>query len=164
MREKSVSIGGEEYRIAGEERGGVWELVVEGGVERIEVVSVDEDDMVLVVNGRQVVVPYVISGEQVSFVFGGETWDAEVSTGAVRRGRHRDHSMAAPMPGVVLRVFVEEGQQVEKGAPLLILEAMKMEHQLTAPQSGRIAKVNCSEGEMVQPGVDLIEMLPEESG
>ena len=62
------------------------------------------------------------------------------------------------MPGVVLKILVKQGDVVAKGAPLLILEAMKMEHQIIAPREGAIAAVNCSEGEMVQPGIDLVTL------
>jgi biotin carboxyl carrier protein len=66
--------------------------------------------------------------------------------------------MSAPMPGVVLKIFVAKGDVVSRGAPLLILEAMKMEHQIVAPRDGKIESVNCSEGELVQPGTGLITM------
>jgi len=62
------------------------------------------------------------------------------------------------MPGLVLKVLVQAGAQVQKGAQLVILEAMKMEHAITAPRDGIIEAVNCREGEMVQPGVDLVTM------
>ena len=62
------------------------------------------------------------------------------------------------MPGLVLKVLVGPGSEVEKGAQLVILEAMKMEHAILAPRDGTIAAVNCREGEMVQPGVDLVTM------
>ena len=62
------------------------------------------------------------------------------------------------MPGVILKVLVSQGQQVTKGAPLVILEAMKMEHVISAPRDGTVAAINCKEGELVQPGNDLIEL------
>jgi 3-methylcrotonyl-CoA carboxylase alpha subunit len=66
--------------------------------------------------------------------------------------------MAAPMPGVVLKILVRPGSVVTKGMPLIILEAMKMEHPIVAAHDGRVAAVNCSEGQMVEPGVDLVEL------
>ena len=66
--------------------------------------------------------------------------------------------MSAPMPGVVLKILTEMGQEVTRGMPLVILEAMKMEHVIAAPSDGTVVAINCREGELVQPGTDLIEL------
>ena len=66
--------------------------------------------------------------------------------------------MSAPMPGVVLKILTDVGQQVTRGMPLVILEAMKMEHVIAAPSDGTVVAINCREGELVQPGTDLIEL------
>jgi 3-methylcrotonyl-CoA carboxylase alpha subunit len=125
----------------------------------IEVLSTDGEEAQIRVDGRVVFVPYLIQGAKVSFVYDGEIYVVELEEkGARARTRHRDHSMEAPMPGAVLRILVAAGDVVAKGAPLLILEAMKMEHQITAPRDGTIASVNCREGELVQPGVELVTM------
>ncbi len=125
----------------------------------IEVLSVGDEEIELRVGGRQHVVPYVIQGSTVYFVFDGETYVADVAEkGARARARHRDHSTEAPMPGVVLKILVRQGDVVAKGTPLLILEAMKMEHQIVAGHDGTVTAINCTEGEMVQPGVELVTM------
>jgi 3-methylcrotonyl-CoA carboxylase alpha subunit len=130
---------------------------VEGG--GVEVVEVRDEEIELRIGGRTHVVPYVIQGSTVHFAFEGETYVADVSDkGARGKARHRDHSTEAPMPGVILKILVKPGDVVTKGAPLLILEAMKMEHQIVAGHDGSIVSVNCSEGELVQPGVELVTM------
>jgi biotin carboxyl carrier protein len=72
-------------------------------------------------------------------------------------------SLEAPMPGVVTRVHVSAGDQVEKGQPLIAIEAMKMEHVVRAPRAGRVKRVAATAGAMVQGGVALVELEPQES-
>jgi 3-methylcrotonyl-CoA carboxylase alpha subunit len=73
-------------------------------------------------------------------------------------GRARAHDMAAPMPATVVKILVQAGDRVEKGAPVVMLEAMKMELAVRAAQSGTVRSVNCKPGELVQPGVQLVEI------
>ena len=124
----------------------------------IELVSIEGDEAEIRVDGRTHVVPYVIQGSTVNFAFEGEIYFIEVEEKGRAKARHKDHSTEAPMPGVVLRILVREGDVVAKGAPLLILEAMKMEHQISAGRDGTIAAIHCKEGELVQPGVELVSL------
>ena len=129
---------------------------------KIEIVSTDGEEAEVRIDGRLHLVPYVVQGSSVHLAFDGEIYVVEVEEkGARSRVRHRDHSTEAPMPGVVLRILVKAGDVVSKGAPLLILEAMKMEHPITAPRDGTIAAVNCVEGELVQPGLEPVTMNDE---
>jgi 3-methylcrotonyl-CoA carboxylase alpha subunit len=66
-------------------------------------------------------------------------------------------SLAAPMPGRVIAQLVAAGSTVKKGAPLLILEAMKMEHTICAPANGTLRAYRAAIGEQVREGWDLIE-------
>ena len=143
---KIVTIGGQQTEVDPREHG-------------IEIVAVRADEMDLRVNGHLHVVPYAVQGSTISFSFDGEIYFADVIEKGVRaKARHRDASMSAPMPGLVLKILVRPGDVVAKGAPLLILEAMKMEHQIVAPREGEIAAVNCREGELVQSGVELVTL------
>src|SRR5690606_6849167 len=58
----------------------------------------------------------------------------------------------APMPGLVLEVHVKPGDEVDKGMPLIVLEAMKMENDLVAPKAGTVESVNVSKGDKVEQG------------
>ncbi len=155
MTEKIVTVAGQQHDLEVDREGSK----VRAGSHEIEIVTMRPREAEIRVGGRLYTVPFVIDGSQISFAFDGEIYVADVSEkGARSHARHRDHSMSAPMPGVVLKILVQPGAAVEKGAPLLILEAMKMEHQIHAPYAGTVKAVNCKEGVLVQPGVELVEL------
>ena len=67
------------------------------------------------------------------------------------------------MPGQVVKIMVSDGDDVQEGDPVIVLNAMKMEHQVLAPSSGKISLL-CGEGENVSDGAKLaaIEAAAEE--
>ena len=65
--------------------------------------------------------------------------------------------IVAPMPGTVTRVLAEPGTDLPRGAPILVLEAMKMEHTLRAPGDGRLKALKCAVGDFVQEGTELAD-------
>jgi 3-methylcrotonyl-CoA carboxylase alpha subunit len=67
-------------------------------------------------------------------------------------------SLTAPMPGTVVKVLVEEGQEVEEGQLLLVLEAMKMEQPVSAPHAGVVHSLPFDEGSLVPGGAVLAEV------
>jgi 3-methylcrotonyl-CoA carboxylase alpha subunit len=67
-------------------------------------------------------------------------------------------SLTAPMPGKVVKVLVEEGQEVEEGQLLLVLEAMKMEQPVSAPHAGVVHSLPFDEGSLVEGGAVLAEV------
>ena len=66
----------------------------------------------------------------------------------------------APMPGLVVKVEVEESDRVEPGQGLVIIEAMKMENELRADASARVEKIHVSHGDAVEKGQLLIDLAP----
>jgi 3-methylcrotonyl-CoA carboxylase alpha subunit len=71
-----------------------------------------------------------------------------------------EDKIAAPLPGTVVAILAEEGAMLEKGAPILTLEVMKMEQTLRAPFAGVLKKIKCKVGDIVQEGVELAEIEP----
>ncbi len=69
-------------------------------------------------------------------------------------------SLRAPMPGLVVRVLVEPGQEVEAGTPLVVVEAMKMENELRAEAGGRVTEVPVEEGQTVNQDDLLVAFEP----
>lgn len=67
-----------------------------------------------------------------------------------------ERSLSAPIPGLVVKVLVEEGTEVEEDQPLIILEAMKMENEIRAQQKGTVKQVNVVAGQRVEQNSVLI--------
>jgi len=66
--------------------------------------------------------------------------------------------VAAPLPGTIFKINVKEGDEVEAGDVLLIMEAMKMENNIMAEKSGTVKSINIKEGDTVLQDAKLIEL------
>ncbi|MGE8679718.1 MAG: acetyl/propionyl/methylcrotonyl-CoA carboxylase subunit alpha [Achromobacter marplatensis] len=66
--------------------------------------------------------------------------------------------LTAPMPGKIISISVKAGDTVEKGQPLLVMEAMKMEHTISAPADGRVGEVFYGVGDQVTEGAELVSI------
>ena len=81
----------------------------------------------------------------------------ERSAGA---GRKKDGKVKPPMPGKIVEVKVKEGQSVEEGEVLIVLEAMKMQNDLKSPMAGKVLRVHVQEGTNVEATTVLVEIEP----
>ncbi|HEX5691465.1 MAG TPA: acetyl-CoA carboxylase biotin carboxyl carrier protein subunit, partial [Roseiflexaceae bacterium] len=79
-----------------------------------------------------------------------------ISAGRARSSGHA--GLEAPMPGTIIKIYIQEGQQVAAHQPLIVLEAMKIEHVVAAPHSGVVRRLHASEGALVARGAVLIEL------
>jgi 3-methylcrotonyl-CoA carboxylase alpha subunit len=97
----------------------------------------------LFASGRHVVVHLVSTDDSLQVV------------GSAEQG-----SLLTPLPGTVVAVHVAAGQHVARGAPLITVEAMKMEHTLTAPYEGVVSRIAFGVADRVQAGAVLVELAP----
>lgn len=82
---------------------------------------------------------------------------------AIDHGHHEAEStLTAPMHGTVVALLVEPGAAVEKGMPLMVMEAMKMEHTMTAPANGSVDTFHFQAGDTVSQGAVLLDFAPSE--
>jgi len=137
---------GHEYALHVVARGAqALDVEVAGQMQRVSVVEVDQT-LHLFRAGRQAALRLV------------RTEDAlHVSAGA------EEGSLLTPLPGTLVAVHVTEGQQVVRGAPLVTVEAMKMEHTLTAPYDGVVTRLAFGLTERVAAGAVLVELAPLDS-
>jgi len=80
--------------------------------------------------------------------------------GASGSGAHGDGAarIVAPMPGKIVRLLVETGQEVEVGSGVIVVEAMKMQNEMKSPKSGRVVSINVTVGATVNSG-DLLAVI-----
>jgi biotin carboxyl carrier protein len=127
-------------------RGWQWSITVDGQSHEITVVT--HDPLRLDVDGHDVC----------ASVIDERALRARRGNGAARIGRIE---IRAPMPGLLKAIHVKEGDLVERDAPILTLEAMKMENELLAPVRGRVTKLAHAAGTKVDGGAVLAVVTQE---
>lgn len=111
----------------------------------------------LVVDGRPPELQVFASGRRAAVRVESERLRAAASVRAAGPA-HGHGIVTSPMPGKVVKVLVAAGAEVEQGAPLVVVEAMKMENELMAPFAGVIKNVWVAPGETVEGGARLVEV------
>lgn len=162
-----VNIGDEEFEIRLKEEGDQLIATLDGRDYRVDPAVVEEGvNYSVIIDGESFNVSLNSEASQLNLLIGGHLYPTEVlderEKGAQalnRRGKQDGpRVIQSVMPGIVRKVFVNEGDQVSAGAPLLILEAMKMENEMTAENEGNIVKVHVREGQTVNSSDPLITM------
>lgn len=158
--ERRYRDGDREYVVQVRQEGEDWVVTVDGRAKRVRVVQSTRDELVVSIEGRVIRGHVAAEGERRWVATAGRTYPLTVGgKPGARSARHAgEEGLAAVMPGHVVRVLAEAGQPVEKGQPLVILEAMKMEIKIAAPHAGRVSKVHCREGQVVERGQVLVEI------
>jgi biotin carboxyl carrier protein len=101
------------------------------------------------------------AGRQRFLTLAGRDYVLETAAAASRRAGAHAHAggqIAMPMPGLVVRVHVHEGERVARGQVLLVVEAMKMEHTLRAPKDGVVRRLAAEAGKLLEGGAALLEV------
>ena len=138
---------------------GRWRATVDGAEVAITVEQLAGDRLRLVTPDGHVTTAQITADGTRRFVrLGTMDFVLEATSARARHGRAAGGGLEAPMPGVVTRVMVAEGEAVKQGQPLVALEAMKMEHVIRAPHDGRVTRMAARVGELVQGGVALVEV------
>src|SRR5690606_8960762 len=108
---------------------------------------------------RRLTAAVVITAERRHVFLEGQAWPLvrvdTLHTGG--DGAEAEGGLRAPMPGKVIALLGTVGATVDKGTPLLVMEAMKMEHTLTAPARGTVKSFRYAPGDQVADGAELVE-------
>ena len=144
--------------------GGALVLVVGGERQPLEVRHRAGNEHGVTLAGQRHTITVYASGERLAlFTPDGSATVREVdpiehaADGAAEGGQ-----LTAPMPGKVIAFLVQAGQAVKQGAPLAVMEAMKMEHTITAPRDGTVQELLYAPGDQVAEGGELLRMAAAE--
>ncbi|MCU0576380.1 MAG: acetyl-CoA carboxylase biotin carboxyl carrier protein subunit [Desulfobacterota bacterium] len=136
----------------------------EGSLLDVDYTIISSHHVHLTVNGSPVNAYIAEDGDTRTVLIRGITYSIEHADAFDNRGRGKKRSQAvqqditAPMPSVVIRILVSEGDAVSQGDNVIVVSAMKMETTLTAPFDGSVRAVNVAVGDKVMPGRILIDI------
>lgn len=138
-------LGTTEVRVSFKEVAVSGRKVINASADQFDVINLD---------GRNIRVKRV--GDYISIE--GKNYKVESASSAVAKKSSGDGNMASPMPGKILKVMVNEGEEVVEGQGLLVMEAMKMEHTIKAAHAGKVMAIHYKAGDLVDGGVDLLDL------
>ena len=149
LDEKHIIINGKTYEVDFESVSGqpVYSLIVDGKSHESYVQQGDDNWQVLL-RGR--LYPVTVEDER-------EKRLRAAAGGSVAESG--EFHLKAPMPGLVVAIPVEEGQQIKKGQVILILESMKMQNELKSPRDGTIGRIRVKTGESVEQKQTLLSVM-----
>jgi biotin carboxyl carrier protein len=153
-----IEIGGKRRRVelpAGAGDGGALDCVVDGHEIAVDARTLQDGVMSLVVEGQQY--RCVLDGDTVvidgmRFEFAVEDPRSLQGRRGMGAGAEGPRPVKAPMPGRVVRLLVEVGDEVVEGQGIVVIEAMKMQNELKSPKAGRMARVAAVVGDTVGAG------------
>jgi 3-methylcrotonyl-CoA carboxylase alpha subunit len=158
----TYAFGDREYGIEVWIAKGAWTVTALGQSMSASVAGAG-DLLAMVIDGVHMVAQVVPLGDDRHVFCGGEVHRLRLVDPMAHAGeesREGGH-LTAPMSGAIVAVLVKAGDTVVRGAPLLILEAMKMEHTIVAPTAGIVSAIHYREGDQVPEGADLIDVEPD---
>ncbi|MGB7501572.1 MAG: acetyl/propionyl/methylcrotonyl-CoA carboxylase subunit alpha [Azonexus sp.] len=136
-----------------------WQITIGGETTLARGRKLDGDRFAVELDDRRLIAGVVTVDDKRSVFLQGSTYTLlrDDPLHRVDAGDSHGGGLTAPMPGKVVALLAQPGQKVDKGTPLLILEAMKMEHTITAPSAGVVKAFCYAAGEQVADGAALVE-------
>ncbi len=141
---------------------------IEGNKFESELIQVFEDNYLLKIGNKFFEVSAEkIDNEKFAVLIKGERIEVEVRSLlrekalkllANHASAHTSVEIKAPMPGMILKIKKNQGETINQGESILILEAMKMENEVRSPMSGNIQEIFIKEGEPVEKGAKLLKI------
>jgi len=158
MMTYDITIDGKRYRLDLNRADDQWSCRLDGRDVEVDAVLIRPDVLSLHIGNQA----YEVKCERVAggtdIWVGSARFAAEVRDPRSLRGRVRaaddqgPRKLTAPMPGKIVRVLVKQGDAVEAGAGIMVVEAMKMQNEIKSPKKGTVQKILVNEGAAVNAG------------
>ena len=133
----------------------LYQVVLDGNTYSVEILDIDSDLAKVRVNGKEMSVHY--STPPVSEPVSSTSKPQTAATDNPPAGSGLITDLVAPLPGKIVDIFVKDGDSVEKGQVILVIEAMKMKNSIRSTRSGKVKKVHISQGQTVAQKAVMVE-------
>jgi biotin carboxyl carrier protein len=170
--EFQLTIDGEDYSVTMERGSEGFEVKIGGQSESVDAAFADSNTVSLFFGERAVTVHIAFDGEKVYASVDGVKFEMEKNRAASPAERlhgrggplQAETVISTPMPGQIVKIQVEEGEIVEPGQNLFIVESMKMENQIKSSIKARVEKVHFGDGDPVEANAPIVELslIPDE--
>lgn len=159
-----ITVNGRAHEVELQERLGALVIQVDGRDYDVSYDAVDDlGQVVLLHEGKSFGLSIEGDETRVSVTLAGHFYDVELEDERERAAHAAERAASkgggvvqSVMPGVVVELLVQRGAQVAKGAPLLILSAMKMQNEINAPSDGVVSEIHVAAGQAVSAGTKLV--------
>lgn len=166
--ELEFNIENKSHKLQLEFKDGRYKINLDDHEYAVDSSVISDNCLSLLVNGKAFTVYFAEADGKKYFSIGGEQFCIEEAQSEVSMASGADATAvdeapvaASPMPGKVVKILVREGDEVEQGQGLVIVEAMKMENEIKSPVKGKVCKVNFKSGDLVDAAQPIIELDPE---
>ncbi len=154
-----VQVDGRTRRVELTREGQLWICQVDGRRLEADVAGVGEGAYSILLSGRAFEARVLPAADGLRISVGNQEFAVTVRDPRAWRGRHGaaleaegPQQVSAPMPGKVVRLLVKQGDLVEAGQGLLVVEAMKMQNEIRSPKTGKVERLAVREGQAVSAG------------
>jgi len=155
--------GQEEIRLTLEEKGeNIFQAALNGRAHAVRVEFLSGDELLLNIDGKVFNI-IIHSDPQAHSVFVSEKFFKLEKKSALRilngaKSKVRKREIKTTMPGRIVRVHAAEGEEIQEGQAVLVLEAMKMQNEIKSPQAGRLTYLRLKPGDYVETGALLFSV------